>query len=37
MANPTRLSSLKGKEKDVTKKIYYVYSTTKIEDREVLG
>jgi len=35
---PIRLSSLKGKEKDVPKKkIYYVHSTMKIEDTEVLG
>jgi len=32
--NPTRLSSLKTKaKKDGTKKIYYVNSTMKIEDR----
>jgi len=40
MANLTRLSSLKGKEKDVSKKflIYiYIYSTMKNEDTEVLG
>jgi len=41
-ANPTRLSSVNGKETDITKKItmyiiYYVYSTMKIEDTEELG
>jgi len=30
------LSSLKGKEKDVSKKNYYIYSTTKTEDTEAL-
>jgi len=35
-ANPTRLSSLKCKEKDVTKKNYCVYSTMKIKDKEAL-
>ena len=34
--NHTGLSSLKGKEKDVSKKNYYVCSTMKIEDTEVL-
>jgi len=38
MANPTRLSSLKGKEKDVSnKKFYYLYSIIKTEDTEELG
>jgi len=37
-ADPTRLSSLKGKEKDVTKKIFLLlYSTKKTEDTEALG
>ena len=39
-ANPTRLSSLKGKEKDVTpcpQIIYHVYRTMKIEVTEALG
>jgi len=39
-ANLTRLSSLKGKEKDVSKKFLihiYIYSTMKTEDTEVLG
>jgi len=31
------LSSLTGKEKDVTKKIHYVYSAMKIEDAEAFG
>jgi len=31
------LSSLNGKEKDVTKKIYYVYSNMKIENTGALG
>ena len=39
MANLTRLSSLKGKEKDVSKNFFniYIYSTMKNEDTEVLG
>ena len=41
MTNPTRLSSLKGNEKAVSKKfiiyIYMVYSTMKTEDTEALG
>jgi len=36
-ANPTRLTSLKGEGKEVTKKNYHVYSTTKIKDTEALG
>jgi len=36
MANPTRLSSLKDKEKDISKK-NTLYSTTKAEDTEALG
>jgi len=36
-ANPTSEISLKGKEKDVSKKNYYIYSTMKTEDAEVLG
>ena len=36
--NPTRLSSLKSKQKDVSKKkIQYLQSTMKIEDTEALG
>jgi len=35
-ANPTKLSSLKGKEKDVTKNFYYIYSNKKTEDTEAL-
>jgi len=34
-ANPTRLSTINEKEKDV--KIYYVYSTIKIKDTETPG
>jgi len=39
MANPTRLSSLKGKEKDVskTKFLIYIYSTMRTEDTDALG
>jgi len=38
-ANPTNLSSLKGKEKEVSKQIInaYIYSTMKTEDTEALG
>ena len=36
-ANPTRFSSLKGKEKDVSKKFQYLYTTMKIEDIEAPG
>ena len=37
-ANPTRFSSLKGKEKDVSKKLLiHTYSTMKTEDTEALG
>jgi len=35
--NPTKFSSLKGKEKDISKNIYYIYSTMKTEDKEALG
>jgi len=37
MANPTRLSSLKDKEKDISKKNTLYNSTTKAEDTEALG
>jgi len=35
-AKPTRLGSLKGKIKNVTKIFRYIYSTMKTEDTEAL-